>query len=301
MGDPIEIAALTKVFRASTADVGYCRIGSLKANIGHLDAAAGVASLIKTIFAIKHRELPPLVNFREPNPQLDLEHSPFVVSAEGAPWASDGKPRRAGVIHSASVEQMRTSFWRRRHYCHPASFSHGRAKLIVLSAKSATALEKSTSNLVDFLKKDQSQSLSDVEWTLQIGRRAFTHRRAVVATDQKQTVELLEQPRHPSVHRRSTTEARVRLVFYLAGKAVSTPEWQPVFIKHTPRFRRLLTHVVRSSSHCSGRTSANQYFQKVAVLRSMIRGSRSQHCLLLNMHSPAFGAAGCKAGCDARP
>ena len=97
LGDPIEIAALTKVFRAGTPDIGFCRIGSLKANIGHLDAAAGVAGLIKTVLAFKHREIPPLVNFRTPNPQLDLDRSPFTASSQGSAWSSDGAPRRAGV------------------------------------------------------------------------------------------------------------------------------------------------------------------------------------------------------------
>ena len=78
LGDPVEIAALTKVFAASTKDTGFCRLGSLKANIGHLDAAAGVAGLIKTVLALKHRQIPPLVNFRKPNPHLNLDQSPFL-------------------------------------------------------------------------------------------------------------------------------------------------------------------------------------------------------------------------------
>src|ERR1700730_12137326 len=97
LGDPIEIAALTKVFRAASPDIGFCRIGSLKANIGHLDAAAGVAGLIKTVLALKHRQFPPLVNFRTPNPQLDLDRSPFIASSQGSAWSSDVTPRRAGV------------------------------------------------------------------------------------------------------------------------------------------------------------------------------------------------------------
>ena len=97
LGDPIEIAALTGAFRSSTQDVGFCRLGSLKANLGHLDAAAGVASLIKTVLALKNRQFPPLVNFADPNPKLDPPGSPFIASAQGAPWASNGAPRRAGV------------------------------------------------------------------------------------------------------------------------------------------------------------------------------------------------------------
>jgi phthiocerol/phenolphthiocerol synthesis type-I polyketide synthase E len=97
LGDPIEIAALTQVFRASTPDIGFCRIGSLKSNLGHLDAAAGIAGLIKTVLALEHRQIPPLVNFRSPNPQLDLEHSPFVASAEGSCWCCRRGRRQASI------------------------------------------------------------------------------------------------------------------------------------------------------------------------------------------------------------
>jgi len=97
LGDPIEIAALTRVFRAATSDVGFCRLGSLKANLGHLDAAAGVAGLIKTVLALEHKEFPPLVNFRSSNPQLGLDQSPFTASARGSAWSRDDGPRRAGV------------------------------------------------------------------------------------------------------------------------------------------------------------------------------------------------------------
>ena len=96
LGDPIEIAALTQAFRAAGDEVGYCRLGSVKANLGHLDAAAGVAGLIKTVLVLQQRQLPPLVNFTAPNPALDLARSPFVASATGAPW-DDRRPARRGA------------------------------------------------------------------------------------------------------------------------------------------------------------------------------------------------------------
>ena len=199
LGDPIEIAALTKVFRASTPDAGFCRIGSLKANIGHLDAAAGVAGLIKTVLALTHRELPPLVNFRKPNPQLDIEHSPFTASAESASWVSDGMPRRAGVS-SFGIGGTNAHVVLEEAPPVPASKPcDDRAKLIILSAKTADGLDRATSNLADFLRKDKSQSLSNIEWTLQVGRQAFAHRRAVVVTNQSQTIDLLAHPERPPV------------------------------------------------------------------------------------------------------
>ncbi|MGD2114418.1 MAG: beta-ketoacyl synthase N-terminal-like domain-containing protein, partial [Acidobacteriota bacterium] len=97
LGDPIEIAALTEVFRAETEDVGFCSIGSVKTNIGHTVQAAGVAGLIKAVLQLRHRELVPTLNFDEPNPEIDFQASPFRVQAEAAPWRNGDGPRRAGV------------------------------------------------------------------------------------------------------------------------------------------------------------------------------------------------------------
>ena len=106
LGDPIEVAALTQVFRASTSDVGFCQLGSLKANLGHLDAAAGVAGLIKTVMALSHGEIPPSANFQSPNPQLDLARSPFCASAEGRPGHRVQRHVVPASVHSASAERM---------------------------------------------------------------------------------------------------------------------------------------------------------------------------------------------------
>jgi acyl transferase domain-containing protein len=194
LGDPIEISALAQVFRASTPDVGFCRLGSLKANLGHLDAAAGVASLIKTVLALGHREFPPLVNFQRPNPQLGLESSPFTVPTSATPWPSSGsEPRRAGVSSfgiggtnaHVVVEEA------------PATEPPPRARsaqLLVLSARSEAALDRSTADLADHLEANPGTRLADVSYTLQLGRKAFSHRRAVVARDASQAAAALREP-----------------------------------------------------------------------------------------------------------
>jgi acyl transferase domain-containing protein len=97
LGDPIEIAALTQAFRAKTQKKGFCRIGSVKTNIGHLDSTAGVAGLIKTVLALKHKQIPPSLNFEEPSPQIDFANSPFYVNNKLSEWQTNGTPRRAGV------------------------------------------------------------------------------------------------------------------------------------------------------------------------------------------------------------
>ncbi len=97
LGDPIEIAALNKVFRASTQKTGFCAIGSVKTNIGHLDTAAGIASFIKTVLALKYQQIPPSLHFQQPNPQIDFANSPFYVNTTLSPWQTNHTPRRAGV------------------------------------------------------------------------------------------------------------------------------------------------------------------------------------------------------------
>jgi phthiocerol/phenolphthiocerol synthesis type-I polyketide synthase E len=199
LGDPIEVSALTTVFRESTPDVGFCRLGSLKANIGHLDAAAGIAGLIKTIMALEHQELPPLVNFNSPNPQLDLDRSPFVASAKGCAWTtSDGGPRRAGV---SSFGIGGTNAHVVLEEAPPASPipPSPEFQLLVLSAKNPAALEGATSNLAECLRARSDLPLGDVAWTLQTGRRAFSHRRVVVAQDVAQAITYLRNPKRAPV------------------------------------------------------------------------------------------------------
>ena len=193
LGDPIEIAALTQAFRASTSDIGYCRIGSLKANIGHLDAAAGVAGLIKTVLALNHRQIPPLVNFRKANPHLNLERSPFLASSSASPWTSDGSPRRAGVSSFGIGGTNAHVVLEEAPAMAPTTPSRI-AHLLVISAKTATALDRATKNLATHLGANTDLSLADVAWTLGVGRQAFPYRRAIVVKDGTEAAELLGRP-----------------------------------------------------------------------------------------------------------
>jgi len=198
LGDPIEFAALTAAYRAYSDDIGFCHLGSLKANLGHLDAAAGVAGLIKTTLALHHRQIPPLANFRVPNPQLDIETSPFRASAALSEWPTGATPRRAGVssfgiggTNAHVIVEEAPSIDRTR--------STREAHLLLLSARSQSALDKATLNLAAHLRAHPEQALHDVEWTLQIGRERFAHRRALVAANSEEAASLLERPQPPLV------------------------------------------------------------------------------------------------------
>lgn len=193
LGDPIEIAALTQVFRAATADVGFCRLGSLKANLGHLDAAAGVAGLIKAVLALRQREFPPLVNFTQANPQLALAQSPFMAESVARPWPEGATPRRAGVSSFGIGGTNAHVVIEEAPPAMPAVTTRA-ARLLVLSARSAAGLEQASSDLARHLAQHREQPLADIAWTLQVGRKGFPHRRVLVARDVDEVCKALAQP-----------------------------------------------------------------------------------------------------------
>src|SRR5467141_4144586 len=135
VGDPVEIRALTKAFRTFTQRSGYCAIGSVKTNVGHLDAAAAVAGMIKTILALKHRTLPPSLHFNQANPEIDFERTPFYVNTQLRKWTSDG-PRRAGVMSTGMGGTNAHILFEEAPELQQGSHI-GSSHLLILSARSA--------------------------------------------------------------------------------------------------------------------------------------------------------------------
>jgi amino acid adenylation domain-containing protein len=212
LGDPIEVAALTQAFRAGTARRGFCALGSVKTNIGHLDAAAGVAGLIKAVMALKHRTLPPSLHFERANPQLALADSPFYVSTVAAPWPQGDTPRRAGVsgfgiggtnVHvvleeaPAATELPDDSDW----------------QVLPLSARDGTALREARALLAAHLQGHPQQALADVAHTLQSGRQAFAQRSAVVADSHALAAQMLHAPEAAN----AAVDVAPELVFLFPG------------------------------------------------------------------------------------
>lgn len=192
LGDPIEIAALTKAFRKSTNKRGFCAIGSVKTNVGHLDAAAGVAGLIKTTLALENKLAPPSLHFERPNPKIDLEDSPFYVNTKLSSWESNGSPRRAGVNSLGIGGTNAHVILEEAPAIGPSSESRSH-QLIVLSARTATANERAASNLIARLKANHEINLADLAYTLQVGRKSFPHRLMLVCKDVQDAVTALEQ------------------------------------------------------------------------------------------------------------
>ena len=193
LGDPIEIAALTQAFRAGTDRRGFCAIGSVKTNMGHADAAAGVAGLIKTVLALKHRQIPPSLHFERPNPGIDLADSPFYVNARLSEWAADGGPRRAGVS-SFGMGGTNAHLVVEEAPPRPQPGAARPWKLLTLAARTGSALEAMSKNLAEHLRREPGLELADAAYTLQVGRKAFRHRMALVCANAEEAAAALESP-----------------------------------------------------------------------------------------------------------
>ncbi len=215
VGDPIEIAALTKAFRTWTQQSGYCAIGSVKTNIGHLDAAAGIAGIIKTVLALEHQALPPSLHYSEPNAEIDFPSTPFYVNAKLAPWTSDG-PRRAGVMSTGMGGTNAHLVLEEAPVIREAVPSR-LPQLLVLSGKSESALNATTTGLLAFLQNNVSASLEDVALTLQAGRRAFDHRQALVCVDREDAIAALAEGKSKRVISSQTDESVGPVIFLLPG------------------------------------------------------------------------------------
>ncbi|MDP6538814.1 MAG: SDR family NAD(P)-dependent oxidoreductase [Planctomycetota bacterium] len=215
MGDPIEIAALTTAFRESSACVGTCAIGSVKSNIGHLDTAAGIASLIKASLALHHREIPPSLNFEAPNPDIDFERSPFWVNARLREWSAGPHPRRAGVNSLGVGGTNAHVILEEAPVPQPCASAARRHELLCLSASSKPALDDAAQRLGEHLEAHPEQELADVAFTLREGRRAFEHRRVLACADHGEAARLLASgdPRRVFTHRRSRSRGSVAFLF----------------------------------------------------------------------------------------
>ena len=208
LGDAVEIAAMVKAFREHTEKKGFCAIGSVKTNIGHLDRASGVTGLIKTVLALEHKQIPPSLNYENPNPEIDFGETPFFVNTWLRDWEpTAGRLRRAGVssfgiggtnAHVVVEEAPDVSFsTARRPY-----------ELLLLSARTATALRTAAHNLLRALEEYPNVDMADVAYTLQVGRKAFEHRLALVSSTRMDAIQTLRGDLSRLVHGVNPTQDR---------------------------------------------------------------------------------------------
>ena len=267
LGDPIEIAALTRAFRKTTEKNGFCAIGSVKTNIGHTDIAAGVAGLIKTVLALKNRQIPPSLHFETPNPEIDFANSPFYVNASLADWETDGIPRRAGVssfgiggtnAHVVLEEAPLTDpasveGWGElanpnkevsgdevvgvRAERSPPTPAERPLHLLTLSAKSEKALGELAERYATHLEAHPELPLADVCFTASTGRAHFEHRLALIA---ESSIDAQARLRAADTIVGRAAEEKPGIVFLFTGQGSQYVGMGRALYETQPLFRKTL-------------------------------------------------------------
>lgn len=236
VGDPIEVEGLTRAFRRGTQDVGFCRIGSVKSNVGHLVIAAGAAGVIKTALALSERRIPATAHFQAPNPAIDFAGSPFVVNASLSDWPASDEPRRAGVS-SFGVGGTNAHVVLEEAPELPASDPAHGPQLLVLSARTPAALARAANRLADHLDAQPDANLADIAWTLGVGRKAFAHRVALAADDLASAIAQLRSPETAAAIARTRPARQSDVVFLFPGQGATYPGMGRELYETEPAFR----------------------------------------------------------------
>ena len=258
VGDLIEVAALTRAFQDTGDGAGRCAIGSVKSNVGHLDAAAGVTGLIKTILALHHGLIPASVNFRRPNPKIGFEQTPFRVADRPVEWVRGTKPRIAAV-NSLGIGGTNVHMVVSETLAPPPRHASATDRLVPLSARTPSALAATKARLADHLASHPDSDLSDVAFTLAVGRKSFEYRDFIVARERADAVSQLRRSDPVrTMGPRSTTERP--LAFLFPGGGAQYPAMGRVLYRELPEFREHVDQcAVRLERQCKIDIRAHLY------------------------------------------
>jgi len=241
LGDSVELDAVGRAFTPRGGDVGPCVLGSVKANVGHLDRASGVTGLIKTALMLHHRTIPPQIDFETPNPSLDLSPAGFRIATAREEWSRRGGPLR-GAVNSfglggtnAFVVLEEAPEVRREE-------GPDGPQLLVLSARTEDALDAATARLGAHLRDEPRRPLADVAFTLQTGRAAFTVRRVLVCSDHEDAVSALSEPGWPRSRSGAQASHGAPVTLLIPGREAVDPNAVAAG-EHLPGFRAALAEV----------------------------------------------------------
>ncbi len=240
LGDPIEVAALTQAFRTQTDLTGYCGLGAVKSNIGHVDKAAGLAGLIKTALSLEHEQLVPTLHWQAPNPKLDLPNTPFYIVNTLKPWPrQENKPRIAALSSFGVGGTNAHAILAEAPLAQPGSSSRAN-HLLVLSARTESALNSSVQRLVNHLTEHPTCNLADVTHTLQRGRKRFSHRLSLSVKDIQEAIQQLPNTTSAFVESSSAPE----IVFLFPGQGSQYSGMGRELYQHEPLFTALIDQCV---------------------------------------------------------
>ncbi len=252
MGDPIEVAALDQVFGRPADGEPYCHIGSVKTNIGHLDTAAGVASLIKASLALQHRAFPPSLHFKRSNPNSVLEGSAFQVVSELTPWPQPADSPRRAAVNSLGVGGTNAfAVLEEAPSPLPTEAAHG-AQLLVLSARNRAALDEASERLALHLTEHPEIDLADVAFTLHAGRHQFGERRVLAASSVAEAAELLHSRDPRRVFTHTAGARRPPIVFLFPGGGTQYPQMATQLHAAHPTFRLHVDEGLRLANELHG-------------------------------------------------
>ena len=270
LGDPVEIEALKLAFK--TDKKHYCALGSVKSNFGHLDSASGVAGFIKAVLALDRNVIPPSLHFESSNPAIDFENSPFYVNNRLLEWKRGDWPRRAAVNSLGiggtnahvileerpegivpDIEDMQADTPETGPDIPPSPPTNGyNPQLILLSAKTPSALEQMTFNLVDRMNRNPHIDLADTAYSLQVGRRAFAHRFVTVCSTNGEAMEILSKTDSPKRHVGRAQEDSPPVVFMFSGQGSQYVNMGLDLYRNEPQFRREMDRCFRILESITG-------------------------------------------------
>ena len=241
LGDPIEVRALTEVFQASTSKTNYCAIGSVKTNFGHLNSAAGVAGFMKVVLSLKNKQIPPSLHFETPNPNIDFANSPFYVVSKLRNWKTNGTPRRAGVS-SFGIGGTNAHIVLEEAPKMKASSDSRDWLLLPFSAKTENALDRLAAKFARYLKSEHHVNLPDLAFTLQVGRKDFSHRKLAL-THKDGPAQLLEKLTAADLdYNYVSSEQERKIMFMFSGQGSQYVNMGRELYQNEPFFRNQVDH-----------------------------------------------------------
>ena len=239
MGDPIELQALTEALGHARAEGERCALGSVKANIGHLDTAAGVAGFIKAVLAVRDGRIPPQIHFANPNPAFEWKDSPFAVWPEGKQWRCSG-PRRAGVNALGVGGTNAFVVLEEAPQAAASPKTPRKTQLLLTSAKDGASVRDGARQLAAALRTESPPTLPDVAHTLSEGREHFSMRAAVVAADAHEAANGWERVSSGGQRTIRASDHPTEVVFLFPGGGATHPGMAVTLWQQEPIFRAAL-------------------------------------------------------------